>query len=643
MRLYGVVTRRTVVLATVAAAVLVAGGAAGGWLVLQQRQEADRDRSARAAFDALARGWSARRVGQDIRYAGRSPAAVAAGFQEATAGLGAGAVSVRVQDFQRDGRSARATLGVGWTLPGGIVWSYANPARARLSGEQWQLELPATSSPWHPDLPAGARLTATRTWAKRGDILDRDGKPLLVTGRVYDVQIDPARATPAAVTTLERVVGEPAGSLLAKLRAAQRSSSRAPIPVITYRLSDFRPLQARLEPLPGVIYPPREQPLAVTRTFAQPLLGSYGPVTAELVTAGKGRYAAGDLAGLTGLQGRYDAALRGAPGVRVSASTEPDVPLFEQPAVAGVDVTVTLRTSVQAAAEQALEATGTVPSALVAVDVRSGQLLAVANAPALGFDRALQGRYQPGSTLKVATTYSLLSRRRVTPATTVPCRPTTVVDGMVVRNYEGESLGAVPFAQDFAHSCNTAFATLAARMGRADVRDAARALGVGADWGAALGVPDVFTGSVPAATTATEQAATAFGQARTLASPAALAVMAGSVARGSYLPPALVTAPAVEGVDRAAAPLDPTAVAQLRTLMRLVVTQGTAPVLRSVPGGPVSVKTGTAEFGTRNPPETRAWVVGWQGQVAFAVLVERGKSGGSVAAPVAKAFLTALR
>ena len=40
-------------------------------------------------------------------------------------------------------------------------------------------------------------------------------------------------------------------------------------------------------------------------------------------------------------------------------------------------------------------------------------------------------------------------------------------------------------------------------------------------------------------------------------------------------------------------------------------------------------KTGTAEFGTKNPPETHAWFVGYQGDVAFAVLVEEGKSGGT--------------
>jgi cell division protein FtsI/penicillin-binding protein 2 len=77
--------------------------------------------------------------------------------------------------------------------------------------------------------------------------------------------------------------------------------------------------------------------------------------------------------------------------------------------------------------------------------------------------------------------------------------------------------------------------------------------------------------------------------------------------------------------------------------MRDVVTSGTGTALRAVPGGPVRAKTGTAEFGTASPPKTRAWITGWQGDVAFTAFVEEGKSGGTVAGPVAARFLRALR
>ena len=83
-------------------------------------------------------------------------------------------------------------------------------------------------------------------------------------------------------------------------------------------------------------------------------------------------------------------------------------------------------------------------------------------------------------------------------------------------------------------------------------------------------------------------------------------------------------------------------VAQLRELMRAVVTNGTGGAVAGIPGGDVFGKTGTAEYGDEDPPETHAWFTGYQGDIAFAVLVEDGSFGGTVAAPVAARFLTAL-
>ena len=53
-------------------------------------------------------------------------------------------------------------------------------------------------------------------------------------------------------------------------------------------------------------------------------------------------------------------------------------------------------------------------------------------------------------------------------------------------------------------------------------------------------------------------------------------------------------------------------------------------------------KTGTAEFGSANPPQTHAWFIGYRGNLAFAVIVEGGGVGGQVAAPLAAKFLDAL-
>ena len=629
---------RRIVITSVVAGVVAVAAVTGGLVYVQHRDQVRLDQAAHAAADRFAGAWSKRDV-QNATYAGQSAAQVAASFKTTTAGLGGAPVKVTVASLTRKGDKATGNLSVAWTVAEGSAWTYTMPiSLQRDASEIWVVVAKAGASMWAPGLSGDAKLVAARTWGKRGDVLDRAGSPILAIAKVYDVAIDPARASAATVAALETLVGDPAGTLVAKLNTAKIAKSNAAIPVISYREAEFQSHKAALDALIGVVYPSREQPLAPSSTFARPLLGSYGPVTADTITNGKGRYVVGDYAGLSGLQGQYNEILGGTPGVKVTASDKPDAPLFEKAAVDGAPMTLTLDPTIQTAAEAALAGTGAVPSALVAVDVATGDLLAVANSPATDMNRALLGQYQPGSTLKVATTYSLLSKG-LSPSTPVPCPPTTVVDGMHVKNYEGETLGQVTFSMDFAHSCNTAFTNLAATMGDSDVHDAATALGVGSGWGPRLGITGAFGGSVPVATSKVEKAATAFGQAKTLASPASLAVMAASVARGTYIEPALIRTPAVAGADRTPKPLDAKAIGELRSLMRLVVTDGTGTALKSVAGGDVFGKTGTAEHGAANPPQTRAWFVGWQGNVAFAVLVEEGKSGGAVAAPIAKTFL----
>jgi cell division protein FtsI/penicillin-binding protein 2 len=74
--------------------------------------------------------------------------------------------------------------------------------------------------------------------------------------------------------------------------------------------------------------------------------------------------------------------------------------------------------------------------------------------------------------------------------------------------------------------------------------------------------------------------------------------------------------------------------------MQDTVNGGTAAVL-DLPGVQVGAKTGTAEYGTESPPRTHAWMVGFRGDLAFAVLVEDGESGSKSAGPIARRFLQA--
>jgi cell division protein FtsI/penicillin-binding protein 2 len=115
-----------------------------------------------------------------------------------------------------------------------------------------------------------------------------------------------------------------------------------------------------------------------------------------------------------------------------------------------------------------------------------------------------------------------------------------------------------------------------------------------------------------------------------------MAGVAATVADGTWREPRLVA----DAPRRAHRPLDESERDVLRTLMRSVVTEGTGTALASVPGE-VHGKSGTAEYGSGDPPPTHAWFIAYRGDVAIAVLVEDGRSGGSVAAPVAARFFEA--
>jgi cell division protein FtsI/penicillin-binding protein 2 len=384
-------------------------------------------------------------------------------------------------------------------------------------------------------------------------------------------------------------------------------------------------------------------------------------VTKEIVQASDGRYISGDVGGLGGLEKDFDATLSGSPGYQITAlhQAAPPTVVHTQPPVQGTPLRTTLDQNVEAAADAALSTITNQPSALVAVRVSTGQVIAVANGPSgVGFDAALLGQIVPGSAFKIVTTTALLEQG-FNVNTAVPCLPQIVVFGKTFHNYEGEQLGSVPFHTDFAKSCNTAFISLAPKVPGPTLSNTAQSLGIGACW--SLGTP-AFRGSVSPPKDATDLAATSFGQGSTLVSPVSLAVAVATVARGHYIPPQLVvtgkpadcssgssasSSPGASAAASAPAAPAPTpgpafatnVITQLHSLMREVVTDGTGTALAKAPGAPVMGKTGTAEYGPGTTPKTHAWFVGYQGDIAFAVYVQDGQSGGTVAAPVALSFL----
>ena len=160
-------------------------------------------------------------------------------------------------------------------------------------------------------------------------------------------------------------------------------------------------------------------------------------------------------------------------------------------------------------------------------------MLAVANRPIdSSFDRAIEGRYPPGSTFKVVSAAALL-RAGLDTNESVDCPRALVVEGKLFRNFEGNAAGPVPFSQDFAQSCNTAFVSPhgPARFPTRSPR-AGRDYGLGPRLGG-MPVP-APAAQVPPGRTAVERAAAMIGQHELLASPLSMAGVAATVSAGRW-------------------------------------------------------------------------------------------------------------
>ncbi len=567
-----------------------------------------------------------------------TPAVAQAALEKTTKGLSLTRIRATLGRVSTHGSTATAAFTVTATLAGLGDWRYTGSLALQEIKNRWQVSW--QPSDIHPRLAPGLTLARTRALGPRAPIEDASGQPLFTDTPVVTVGVEPDQLTdvPGELATLAGALHIDAAATAT--RVAQAKPRNAFIPLITLRRSDYAQVKSMIYQLPGVLFRASTKQLAPTADFARALLGQVGPATAQALRRAGSPYEATDTLGIGGLQETFQARLAGtAHGavLVVDASGKPVATLHSFAGTAGIPVRTTLDPRMQQAADQALAAVGK-PAALVAIRPSDGAVLAVANTPAGAYDRALVGRYPPGSTFKVVSSYALLGKG-VTPQTPVPCPPQISVEGKVFHNFEGEARAtAPPFATDFVISCNTAFIGASKRLGNSDLATAAGAFGLGAHWSLPL---TTFSGSVPPASSPVELAADTIGQGTVLVSPLALATVAGAVSAGTARAPVLVTDPAQ--TSTAVPPtLDATVVAQLRTLMGQVVSDPAGTVAGAkLPAG-THGKTGTAEFGTANPPQTHAWFIGYRGDLAFAVLVEAGGVGGAVAAPIAASFLGAV-
>jgi peptidoglycan glycosyltransferase len=352
--------------------------------------------------------------------------------------------------------------------------------------------------------------------------------------------------------------------------------------------------------------------------------------------------------------------------------------LFTGRKAKGGSVVLTVKPEVQQAAASAL---GGRKGAVVALNPTTGAILAMVSQPsynpgpladhdgrkataaeqALSTDsdnplinRAAQGLYPPGSTFKVVTSAAALSNG-YTSQSQIDAPVSLVLANTSTRlpNFQGESCGGngrTSLTDALTTSCNTAFAKLGISIpGKGDaLRRQAEAFGINMPL---TGFPlPSSTSRFPAGLDDAQTELSAIGQANVLVTPLQMAMVAGAVANGGRmmkpyvvdktLAPDLTTLESTSP-EELGRPLDGNAASQLNQMMQSVVTSGTGTAAQlSVP---VAGKTGSAE----NVPgrDTHAWFIGFapadNPQVAVAVIVENGGTGGTVAAPIARQVMSA--
>ena len=537
------------------------------------------------------------------------------------------------------GSAAFAALSSSYVLPGGIgTWVVSSTVKLVNRSGRWLVSWsPATVA---PGLVAGDRLAMVRNWAPRAAIVGAAGAPLTTDAPIVEVGVEGSRVKdPSALTSVLVAAGATPQAVSSALSSAGAHPDFFE-QVLTLTQAQYDQMGGNgsaLYTTAGTVFKRTTQRAAISPALAAQLVGSVGPVTAEELSQLGPAYGADSTVGQTGIEQAYEKQLAGTPGASIGVVHKDGsggATLASFSPKPGSPVTTSIDPAVQKAAEQAV--TGLTPSgALVAVRASTGEVLAAVSTPVSGqFDAALQGRYPPGSTFKVITA-SALFEAGLTPESPASCPPNVTVDGKPFHNAEGDSPAATVRAA-FAESCNTAFINLAVdHLQAASLPTVASQFGLGSTVRPGLAA---FGGSVPAPADKAALAATAIGQAGVVVSPLDMAAVAAAVDTGSVRAPRLVAG--ADDDSAAAKPVPPNVVADLQSMMADVVATGTAAGTGLPPG--THAKTGTAEYGTGTPQPTDAWLIGYRGDIAFAMVLQATGNGGPTDGPVVARFLKAL-
>ena len=477
--------------------------------------------------------------------------------------------------------------------------------------------------------------------APRGVVFDRDGR-VLVENR-YSLNISLVRERvedlDEALGLLARVTNIPAASVYDVIERNPSVPDHRPLIIIRdASMSQVAAVTARRLELPGVVVeqvPTRYYP---SNTMASHLFGYVGEVTdTQLREAADTRVRSGAIVGQSGVEQRYNELLMGDDGERhvVVNSVGREIEMIDEvPPDSGRQIQLTLDYDLQKAAETAFEAEGYAGSAVV-LDPQTGDVLSLVSLPAydpndfaLGIDsetwsslnsdalrplqnRALQGRYPPGSTFKIVMAAAALEEGIITPDFKVTCRGGGTFFRRFFRCHSTH--GTVGLDEALEKSCNTYFYTLGSMLDVDVINRWSEAFGLGVMSG--IDLPHEVQGLVPSREWKRERfgepwypgetISVAIGQGAVSVTPISLAVMMATAANGgTRVTPRLLKAVSEDGEGwqevespqvTSSVAIRPDTVEALRRGLWMVVNRDGTGGRARIEGRDVMGKSGTAQ------------------------------------------------
>ena len=559
----------------------------------------------------------------------------------------------------------------------------------------WQLQI--LEGDRYETLSKSNRLRLHMEEGCRGLILDRNGLVLAENRPSFDVLVTPGDVRDP--TALSRLLSE-----LLKidpmeiLRQMEEGKRRPYEPILVKRdvnTTAMVAVQERKYELGGVtlrVRPLRSYPRG---DFATHLLGYVSEINPGQLSREENRgFRFGDRLGQGGIEGAYDALLRGVEGgeqVEVDASGRETRGLGRIEPKPGFTIILTLDARIQALAEEGLRGQRGV---VAVMNPLNGEILALVSKPSYDpnlfasrltpeqwsrlvgnpyrplQNRGLQSVYPPGSIFKLITAIAALNKGVITPETQFRCQGSFSLGDYSYECWKKEGHGSVNLKEAIAQSCNVYFYNVALRVGIEEIAKTARAFGIGEPLG--LRLCEESRGLVPTPEWKravkkekwylgnTVQAG--IGQGMITATPLQILQMTSAIANGGCLfRPTVVKeirAPDGEVVERNGVEvvrevsLRPEVLPAVRKGMWAAVNEGGTGGVARIEGLDVCGKTATAQVVSRPKDGSgprgynfmdHAWFTCFapetDPQVSIVVLVEHGGYGGVTAAQAARHIL----